>query len=80
MLPKFKLESTHELNGPLKKLGIARAFANSAQFGGITREAPLQISEVIQKAFIEVRFIQKSGNEFSVFIFPIFFLFLCYSI
>lgn len=57
VLPKFKLESTHDLNQPLINLGIRRAFTDSAQFGGITTEEPLKIDKVIQKAFIEVRFI-----------------------
>jgi hypothetical protein len=53
VLPKFKLESTHQLNEPLATLGLRRAFSDDAQFNGIAT-APLKISEVIQKAFIEV--------------------------
>ncbi|KAL3088172.1 hypothetical protein niasHT_026248 [Heterodera trifolii] len=53
-LPKFTLEATHKLNKPLTKMGMATAFTDSANFGGISAEEPLLISEVVQKAFIEV--------------------------
>uniref|UniRef100_A0A914HJY5 Serpin domain-containing protein n=1 Tax=Globodera rostochiensis TaxID=31243 RepID=A0A914HJY5_GLORO len=53
-LPKFKLESTHDLNGPLAKLGMPTAFSDSANFAGITTESPIKIDKVFQKAFIEI--------------------------
>ncbi|KAL3099937.1 hypothetical protein niasHS_001863 [Heterodera schachtii] len=53
-LPKFTLEATHKLNKPLTNMGMATAFTDGANFGGITAEEPLLISEVVQKAFIEV--------------------------
>ncbi|KAL3104871.1 hypothetical protein niasHT_026366 [Heterodera trifolii] len=53
-LPKFTLEATHKLNKTLTKMGMATAFTDSANFGGISAEEPLLISEVVQKAFIEV--------------------------
>jgi serine protease inhibitor len=53
-LPKFKLESTHELTAPLKKIGIPNAFFDCANFRGITGQ-PLSIDGVTQKAFIEVQ-------------------------
>jgi len=59
-LPKFKLESTHQLIDPLKKLGVIRAFGSSADFTGITDKEPLLISQAIQKAFIEVN---EEGTE-----------------
>ncbi|KAL3077791.1 hypothetical protein niasHS_011594 [Heterodera schachtii] len=52
VLPKFKLESTHALNQPLANMGMATAFSDSANFGGIAPDS-LKISEVVQKAFIE---------------------------
>ncbi|KAL3109056.1 hypothetical protein niasHT_012618 [Heterodera trifolii] len=52
VLPKFKLESTHQLNKPLANMGMATAFSDSANFEGIAN-GPLKISEVVQKAYIE---------------------------
>ncbi|KAI3414071.1 hypothetical protein GPALN_011537 [Globodera pallida] len=60
-LPKFRLESTHDLNGPLTKLGMSTAFTNSANFEGIAAtDEPLKIDKMVQKAFIEVN---ESGTE-----------------
>uniref|UniRef100_A0A914GVP9 Serpin domain-containing protein n=1 Tax=Globodera rostochiensis TaxID=31243 RepID=A0A914GVP9_GLORO len=60
-LPKFKLESTHDLNEPLTKLGMSTAFSNSANFEGIAAtDEPLKIDKMVQKAFIEVN---ESGTE-----------------
>lgn len=54
-LPKFKIESTIELNEPLKKMGLGEAFGNNADFSQLL-DSPesLKISKVVQKAFIEV--------------------------
>lgn len=59
-LPKFKLECTHALNEPLKAMGIANAFSDCANFGGISAAEPLKIDQVVQKAFIEVN---EEGSE-----------------
>ncbi|KAL3099917.1 hypothetical protein niasHS_001843 [Heterodera schachtii] len=53
-LPKFTLEATHKLNTPLTNMGMATAFTESANFGGISANEPLLISEAVHKAFIEV--------------------------
>uniref|UniRef100_A0AC35TP09 SERPIN domain-containing protein n=1 Tax=Rhabditophanes sp. KR3021 TaxID=114890 RepID=A0AC35TP09_9BILA len=59
-LPQFKLETSWNCNETLKKLGMPTAFSRFADFSGITEEEPLKISEVIQKACIEVN---EEGTE-----------------
>jgi len=64
VLPKFKLENTLELNGALKALGMKTAFNNQkskpdADFSGMFSD-PHHISEVRQKAFVEV---SEEGTE-----------------
>ena len=58
-LPKFKLESEISLVKPLKELGLEKMFGSDAQLGGIS-EKPLEVNDVIQKAFIEV---DEAGSE-----------------
>ncbi|KAF2879679.1 hypothetical protein ILUMI_26485 [Ignelater luminosus] len=54
-LPKFKIESSIEFKPILKTLGIKLAFQDEADFSGIgAKRESLTISNVIQKAFIEV--------------------------
>jgi len=54
-VPKFKVESTLELNAPLEKVGISSMFdAGSADLSGISGQRDLFVSLVVQKAFIEV--------------------------
>lgn len=54
-LPKFKIETTMDLNDPLKELGMGIIFSDGAQFPNMLEGGePLQVSKVIQKAFIEV--------------------------
>ncbi|KAK9720993.1 Serpin (serine protease inhibitor) [Popillia japonica] len=54
-LPKFKIETTIELNDPLKELGMGVIFSENANFPNMLEGGePLQVSKVIQKAFIEV--------------------------
>ncbi|KAL3087631.1 hypothetical protein niasHS_009839 [Heterodera schachtii] len=54
VLPKFKLESTLQLKQSLASMGMANAFSDSANFDGIAEGDSLKISDVVQKAFIEV--------------------------
>lgn len=58
-LPKFKIESTLNLEETLKKLGMTKMFENGADFSGIA-DVALKISNVCQKAFIEVN---EEGSE-----------------
>jgi serine protease inhibitor len=54
VLPKFKLENTLELNHPLEALGLKTTFnPKQADFSRMFSE-PHYISEVRQKAFVEV--------------------------
>jgi len=61
VLPKFKLENTLELNPPLKAQGIKTAFVpNKADFSGMFSDSSHHISEVRQKAFVDV---SEEGTE-----------------
>ncbi|XP_043593781.1 serine protease inhibitor 3/4-like isoform X1 [Bombus pyrosoma] len=59
-LPKFKVESMLELNDVLKEMGLTDAFTARANFSGIADGENLYISDVIQKAYIEVN---EEGSE-----------------
>nr|UEP64296.1 teratocyte serpin I [Cotesia flavipes] len=61
-MPKFKIESTLQLQPILEKVGMTDMFSDSADFTGITDSPPLKVSKVIQKAFIEVN---EEGSEAS---------------
>ena len=54
-LPKFRLESTHDLGGPLKQLGLQSLFDGRADFSSISRCKDAFVSNIIQKVFIEVK-------------------------
>ncbi|XP_068989080.1 serine protease inhibitor 3/4-like isoform X1 [Bombus flavifrons] len=58
-LPKFKMESTLELNDVLKEMGLIDAFTG-ADFSAITDNASLYITDVVQKTYIEVN---EEGSE-----------------
>ena len=53
-LPKFFMDWRDSLVQPLQALGVRDAFTSAADFGGVTRTAPLHISEVRQICRIEV--------------------------
>jgi len=64
-LPKFKLEAAAQLKEILQALGMKEAFdPKTANFSGMCGEtksqAPLAISEVVHKAFVEVN---EKGTE-----------------
>ncbi|XP_069678636.1 leukocyte elastase inhibitor-like isoform X4 [Periplaneta americana] len=60
-MPKFKLEETTDLNEILQKMGMTDMFSESrADFSGISGARDLFVSNVLQKAFIEVN---EEGSE-----------------
>jgi serpin B len=54
-LPKFKITwGSNSLIGPLEKLGLTAPFRPGADFSGITEKEPLVVSDVLQKAYVNV--------------------------
>ena len=52
-IPKFRIESTHNLKDSLKRIGLKHMFeGGKADFSGITDTKELFVSEVFQKAFL----------------------------
>lgn len=60
-LPKFKLESTYQLEDSLTALGIRQIFSNGADLSGIS-DRNLRVSAVVHKAVLEV---SEEGSEAS---------------
>ncbi len=59
-LPKFKLETSYELKDVLMQMGMNAPF-NRADFSEMTQDkTPLEISRIIQKAFVEMN---EKGTE-----------------
>jgi len=60
-LPKFTLTvGPFSLHEGLETLGMKSAFTDQADFTGITTDAPISLSDVLQKAFIAV---DENGTE-----------------
>jgi serpin B len=59
-LPKFQMTAQFNLIQPLEALGVTDAFSSHADFSGISTSAPLSISAVVHKAFINV---DEAGTE-----------------
>merc|ERR1712059_13450 len=53
-MPKFKVEKTIPLTELLTNLGMSGMFGGHSDFSGIDGSNNLYVSEVVQKAFIEV--------------------------
>ncbi|HWH21464.1 MAG TPA: serpin family protein, partial [Solirubrobacterales bacterium] len=59
-MPRFHLKTEAELNGPLKALGVKRAFDEDADFSGIAAAEALKIGQVRHVADIKV---DEEGTE-----------------
>jgi serine protease inhibitor len=59
-LPKFESENEFDLKDTLKRMGMASAFSDSANFSVMTSENNLAISDVIHKTFVLV---DEEGTE-----------------
>ena len=60
-LPKFTIEYEQEMDGILAELGMKRAFSlEQAEFGAMTTQPPVNVSNVKHKTFIEVN---EEGTE-----------------
>ncbi|CAB3385440.1 Hypothetical predicted protein [Cloeon dipterum] len=59
-LPKFKIETSLDLVDQLSKMGISHIFSTDVNLTGISTAANLRVSDVVQKAFIEV---SEEGTE-----------------
>jgi len=53
-LPRFRLEAAFNLIPALRRLGVAAAFGDNADFGDISEAAPLRIGAVAHKAYVDV--------------------------
>lgn len=54
-IPKFTTETSLPLSAPLAQMGMGIIFSNAANFSGILKSnEPLQVSAIIQKAYINV--------------------------
>jgi len=59
-LPKFKINASFALSDDLAQLGMADAFAPSANFGGIANTQPLKLSSVVHQSFLRI---DEKGTE-----------------
>ena len=59
-LPRFKIESKYDLIPSMKRSGITDIFDQKADFSGLSQRRGLRVSQVLQKAIIEVN---EEGTE-----------------
>lgn len=59
-LPKFKMESSKNLNDVLKAMGMKRAFTDRAELGGISKSGRLFVDFVKQDTYLSV---DEKGSE-----------------
>lgn len=53
-MPRFRVDAGFMLKDTLEALGVRAAFSDAADFSGITQDEPLQIKNVVHKAYIDV--------------------------
>ncbi|XP_059482067.1 serpin B3-like isoform X2 [Neocloeon triangulifer] len=58
-LPRFKIESSHDLKPLMQKMGVNLIFLNGSDFSGITDEN-VSVTSIVQKAYIDVN---EEGSE-----------------
>lgn len=59
-LPRFKVETSMNLNESLQRMGIKTAFTSAADFSGIAEMGPLVLDQVKQKCYMDV---SEKGTE-----------------
>ncbi|XP_051265234.1 alpha-1-antitrypsin homolog isoform X1 [Dicentrarchus labrax] len=59
-LPKFSISTEASLDSTLKELGITNAFADNADFSGISEEVKLKVSKASHKAVLNIT---ETGTE-----------------
>jgi serine protease inhibitor len=60
LVPRMRIMSHFSLSGALTVLGMTNAFADTADFSGISRQQDLRLAEVVHQAFIDV---SEEGTE-----------------
>lgn len=53
-MPRFRVDAAFMLKDTLQALGVRTAFTDAADFTGITGDEPLQVKDVVHKAYIDV--------------------------
>ncbi|HMO15041.1 MAG TPA: serpin family protein [Pirellulaceae bacterium] len=59
-LPRFRMTDEFALKKTLSQLGMPKAFSDAAEFGRISSQEQLSITEVVHKSFVEV---DEQGTE-----------------
>lgn len=53
-MPRFRVDAAFMLKDTMQALGVRTAFTDAADFTGITEDEPLQIKDVVHKAYVDV--------------------------
>jgi serpin B len=59
-MPRFTTETSLNLGETLESMGMAEAFGNGADFSNLSHQVPLEISDVVHQAWIDV---DEEGTE-----------------